>query len=248
MVLVTKEDYISTYNSEWHGRKYAEKHDSWFPVKETPELAGLVGDLTTDGHVQGDPKLRFDFTASDKEDIMLFEQRLDDLFGVTGKIRKNTTNPYSTSYNYGVNSKPLTRILIECGVPTGSKVKTKFGVPQWIREDPECFRAYIERAFTNDGSAFGDNPRITYELSKEVSISENLVGYMESINHLLSKYWGISGSVFQRNKHNQRKDGDSTVGIGLNIRRREAIKKFHNEFNITDQEMSEEISKVAEDR
>ncbi|MFB6199263.1 MAG: hypothetical protein ABEJ83_00160 [Candidatus Nanohaloarchaea archaeon] len=71
---------------------------------------------------------------------------------------------------------------------------------------------------------------------------------METINQLMEKYYGIGGSVFERNTKNQRKDGDQTIGIGLNIRRRDAIKKFHENFNIPDKKMSEQISTVAEDR
>lgn len=248
MALVSEEDYLSTYNSKYYGQKYANKHNNWFPVSRSEELAALVADLTTDGHMQDYPKLRFDFTASDEEKLLDFENRLEELFGVSGTIRENKTNPYSTSYNYGVNSKPLSRVLIECGVPTGSKVKTKFNVPEWIREDENYFRAYIERAFSNDGSAFANNPRITYELRKIEELSENLQKYMETIDRLLDKYYGISGSIFQRSKKNIRKDGYKTVGIGLNIRKRKAIKKFHKNFNITDKEMSEEIHRVAEDR
>lgn len=248
MPLVSKQDYISTYKSEFHGKKYADKYDHWFPVEASPGLAALIGDLTTDGHVQGHPKLRFDFTSASKNNLKMFEQRLLDLFDITGKIRENKTNPYSESFNYGVNSKPLTRILIECGVPTGSKVKTKFNIPKWIKDDKACFKAYIERAFTNDGSAFAGNPRITFELSKEVSISQNLEEYMIEINNLLNQFYGISGSVFRRTKVNERKDGDRTVSIGLNIRHRECIKKFHKNFYITDEDMSEHIRKIAEDR
>ena len=211
-------------------------------------LAGLIGDLTTDGHVQGYDKLRFDFTAADKDELKRFENRLKKLFDVEGKIRENTTNPHSQSFNYGVNSKPLTRVLIECGAPTGSKVKTRFNVPEWILKEKKYFTAYIERAFTNDGSAFSGNPRITFELRKEESISENLRNYMETIDAHLDRYYGISGSIFERCKKNQRKDGDQTVGIGLNIRRRDAIKKFHRNFRITDREMRKHIRKIAEDR
>lgn len=248
MDIVTKSDYISTYKSKQHGVKFANKYEEWFPVKESCQLAGIVGDLTTDGHVQGYDKLRFDFTAGSKDKLLRFEERLKELFSIEGKVRENRTNPYSTSFNYGVNSKPLTRILIECGVPTGNKVKTKFNVPEWIQQDKEYFTAYIERAFTNDGSAFSGNPRITFELRKEKSKKENLRKYMETINQLMEKYYDISGSVFERKRKNQRKDGDQTIGIGLNIRRRDAIKKFHQNFNITDQQMSEHIRKIAEDR
>lgn len=248
MSVVSRKDYISTYKSDFQGEKYANKYEEWFPVEESCLLAGLIGDLTTDGHVQGYDKLRFDFTSSSIEDLERFEDRLKTLFGVKGAVRENKTNPYSTSFNYGVNSKPLTRILIECGVPTGNKVKTRFSVPEWIQKDKAYFTAYVERAFTNDGSAYSGDPRITFELSKEESIKENLRDYMNTINKLLEEYYGISGSVFERRKRNLRKDGDKTVSIGLNIRRRNAIKKFHKYFTITDKDMSEHIRKIAEDR
>ena len=246
MVVVSRKDYINTYKSSYYGEKYAKKYSEWFPVNKSPELAALIGDLTTDGHVQGPDKFRFDFTSKSKKKLKSFEKRLENLFGVTGSIRENRNNPYSESYNYGVNCKPLTRVLIESGAPVGCKVKTCFNVPRWIQNDKKCFSAYIERAFANDGSAFSGNPRITYELRKEQSISENLREYMNTINSLLIQYYGISGSVFERSKINEREDGDKTVGIGLNIRERDAIKKFHKNFNITDKHMSEHIRKIVE--
>lgn len=244
--LVTEKDYLETYKSENHGRKVLKNYREWFPVESSPELAAIVGDLTTDGHVQNYSNLRMDFTASNKDKLRDFRERLENLFGIGGKIRENTTNPYSTSYNLGINSKPLTRVMLVCGVPQGNKVKTKFSIPEWICEERELFKAYVERIFTNDGSAYGENPRITLELYKEKSIADNLEKYMRTLNQYLDRYYGIQGSVFRRNIENQRKDGDVTVPIGLNIRRRDAIKKFHENFRITDKQMAFEIKKAAE--
>lgn len=245
MLVVTEDDYLDTYKSEQHGRKYLRKYKRWFPVEATPELAALVGDLTTDGHVQGKPKLRFDFTASNKEKLESFEDRLVENFGLKGSIRQNRTNQYSVSYNYGVNSKPLTRVLIKSGVPVGNKVKTQFEIPGWIKQNRKCFRSYVERVFGNDGSAYGDNPRITLELYKEVSIAANLEDFMDSLNNRLEQYFDISGSVFKRNKTNLRKDGDRTVAVGLNIRESKSIKNFHSNFDIQEQDMKFEIKKAA---
>jgi len=246
MILVTEKDYLETYSSRKAGKRVLKDYKNWFPVKASSELARLVADLTTDGHVQPYPKLRFDFTSGSKQKLYRFERRLIELFDIEGSIRENTTNPHSKSFNYGVNSKPLTRILILCGVPTGKKVRTEFRIPPWIANRKEFFRAYVERIYANDGSAYGKNPRITLLMHKEERISKNLRSFMRQLNSRLDDYFNISGSVYQRSYRKKRKEGYIAVGIGLNIRSNNAIKKFHEEFSITDLQMASEISKSVD--
>ena len=140
-------DVLNTYKSQYHGIKAIEKYQSWFPLKPSPKLAGVIGDLMGDGHLQGGPKWRVDYTSKYEKELKRFDKEVFILFGVKGKIRKCTTNNYNTK-NLGINNKPLARTLKLIGTPAGAKVFIKFNIPYWILKDKENFRRFISRLFS----------------------------------------------------------------------------------------------------
>lgn len=120
--MIELKDVLQTYISNKAGKKALEKYSYLFPIACNKKLAGIVGDLFSDGHLQGEPKWRIDFTSKNKEELLRFEKEIFSVFGVKGKIRKCTTNKFGTSYNYGVNFKAIARTLFVAGVPAGNKV------------------------------------------------------------------------------------------------------------------------------
>ena len=52
-------------------------------------LAGIVADIMGDGHLQGPPKWRMDYTSKDITELERFNNEIKGLFGYSGKIRKN---------------------------------------------------------------------------------------------------------------------------------------------------------------
>ena len=143
-ILLNFEDVINTYKSKEHGLKALSKYAYWFPLKTSSELAGIVADLMGDGHLQDGKKLRLDYTSKSVTELKRFGNEIYKLFKVKGKIRHCNTNNYGTM-NYGVNCKPLVRVLKLIGVPTGSKVLTKFTIPKWIIQDKALFSRFINR-------------------------------------------------------------------------------------------------------
>ena len=131
-LLLQFEDVLGTYNSKKHGMKALSKYHYWFPLRASPALAGIVADLMGDGHVQGGIKLRLDYTSKSKTELRRFGNELHTLFNIKGKIRDCKTNKYGTM-NYGVNCKPLIRVLKLIGVPSGQKVLTKFSIRELLR-------------------------------------------------------------------------------------------------------------------
>lgn len=72
MILLTKRDVLKTYKSKVAGLKVLEKYDSWFPVYLSPELAGVIGDIMGDGHLQGVSKWRLDYTSKSLDELNRF--------------------------------------------------------------------------------------------------------------------------------------------------------------------------------
>lgn len=132
-------------------------------------MAGVVADLMGDGHLQGAPIWRVDFTSKSIKELKRFEKTINLLFNKKGVIRSCNSNKYGKTYNIGINCSPVSRILLLCGVPQGQKVLTNFIVPKWILSDKECFKKFCQRLFTCEGSILKETdrkPRIRLEMWK----------------------------------------------------------------------------------
>jgi len=171
--ILSYKDFLKTYKTRGYRLKHLEGYASLFPVLASPGLAGIVADLMGDGHLQADPKWRIDFTSKEINELNRFDKEMNFLFNTKGKIRKCTSNKYST-YNLAINSSPISRILFLCGVPSGQKVLTSFSIPKWIIDDKECFRRFCQRLFTCEGSINHDG-RKTPQIRLEMFKSEELI-------------------------------------------------------------------------
>ena len=172
-ILVNKTNFVNSYEIKECGFKAYEKYRCWFPVKPSERLAGIIADLMGDGHIQGNGPWRLDFTSKYKKELLRFENEIYSLFKVKGKIRPCTTNKYST-YNYGVNCKPLIKILEICGAPSGAKVLKSFKISDWIINNKKYYKSFIKRLFLCEGH-LGKN-EIKIEMAKaEYLIKDGIV-------------------------------------------------------------------------
>ena len=246
-LLITYKDLLNLYMNEEIGNLYIRKYKKWFPILGSVELSGIIADLMSDGHLQGKPRWRFDYTYKNEDEKERFEKELISLFNIKGKSRPCTTNKFSKTYNYGVNCKALGRVMYLCGVPTGNKVLKKYSIPKWILDDREFFRRFIQRLFTCEGTVWeGKSPGIRIELWKEVSILKNLAKMLKSISFYLNKHFNIiTTEVFTTKDHNMRKDGAITKPIRMHIKRKASIIKFHNEIGFEDKVKSKKLSRVV---
>ena len=198
--------------------------ENWFPLFPSEKLAELCGFLIGDGHMQPSPRWRIDFTSNNLENLDYVNSLFFDLFGVSGKIRKCSTNLHKT-YNLGVNCKYLTRTLFLCGVPTGAKVEKPFLIPKWIFTNKLFFRSFI-RAYFSSEATVEDCGRIWFEHWK---LEKNILSGITFVNQI-KKGLFFHFSIFASGPYlpvqrNLTKKG-ITQGVKLKIMRRNSFQKY----------------------
>jgi len=244
-VLLNFEDVLNTYKLKERGVKALKNYRYWFPLMPSVGLAGIVADLMGDGHLQGKPNWRLDYTSKYTEELKRFENEVFILFGLKGKIRDCKTNKYNTK-NLGINTKPLGRVLKLIGVPTGAKVLTAFSVPQWILNDKELFSRFVNRLFSCEGCVDVPSKGIELKMYKSLALIENGIKFFEEIKEQLDKYFGIKTTrPFLEGRTNIRKDGIVTKGIRLKIKNRESLVNFRRYVGFEDKEKADKLDKLV---
>ena len=242
-VIIRYRDFLNTYKTRSHRIRHLEEYKKLFPIKSSPLLAGIVGDLICDGHLQGDPKWRLDFTSKNQLELNYFNQRINKLFGVQGKIRDCKTNKFGKTFNLGVNCSPIARIFLLLGVPTGQKVLKKFLIPNWIKNDKECFREFCRRAFTCEGSIMHESrrktPQIRLDLWKKEGIKNNIIF---ELGRYLNRYFNIKSTIKVQKSFNERKDGIITKPTRIYVLG-ESVLRFHEEIRF-DGEKQKKLSNI----
>lgn len=177
-VILRYKEFLETYKTRSYRIKHLEKYKDLFPIKANKTLAGIVADLIGDGHLQGDPIWRIDFTSKSIKELRRFEKEIYSIFQIKGTIRECKSNTFGKTYNIGINCSPIARILYLIGVPNGQKVLKKFDIPLWIKNDKECFRRFCQRLFSCEGTLMNEKdrnfPRIRLEMWKSQKISDVL--------------------------------------------------------------------------
>lgn len=226
-------DFLNTYKTRGYRINHLKKYEKLFPIKSNPLLAGIVADLICDGHLQGNPIWRADFTSKNKKDLYYFNRRLYSLFKIKGKIRKCTSNTFGKSFNLGVNCSPVARILFLCGVPPGQKVLSSFDIPYWIKEDKECFREFCKRSFTCEGGIMHEKnrktPQVRISMWKDEKIIEDGIKFMNSLSEGMKKYFDIQTTITLPKSKCIRKDNIKTTAIKMYICG-VSVKKFYEEI------------------
>lgn len=228
-IIVRYRDLLETYKTRSHRIRHLENYKKFFPLKSSEVLAGIVGDLISDGHLQGDPKWRIDFTSKNIPELNDFERRMNLLFETSGKIRECRTNKFGKTFNLGINCSPIARVLLLSGVPDGQKVLKDFSIPDWIKKDKKCFREFCKRVFSCEGCIMHEPrrklPQIRLELWKAQGIKNSL---MHELASYLNKHFNIKSTLKVQKSFNKRKDGVITRPIRLYIVG-ESIKIFFKE-------------------
>lgn len=245
--LVTFKNVLKTYKSEYAGRRALEKYKWWFPLYPSVKLAGIVADLMSDGHLQRQPKLRLDFTSKYKNELKRFGKEIFSIFKVNGRIRPCTTNKFSETYNYGVNCNPLGRVLVLCGVPRGSKIKTRFNIPSWILSEKKFFKRFVQRMFSCEGTvSLEKQPFIELCMYKSVDLLNDGMNFFSEIKDYLYKYFNIkTTNPFTGTRVNIRKDGIKTKAIRLKIKRRKSIVRFAKFIGFDNREKQQKLQMVV---
>ncbi len=235
-VILRYRDFLTTYKTRGHRIRHLEKYRYLFPIISSPALAGIVGDLIADGHLQGKPFWRIDFTSKNFDDLNSFQNRIKILFNIESKIRECKTNLYSKSFNVGVNCAPIARILFKIGVPSGQKVLSSFRIPEWIKKDSDCFKEFCKHFFACEGTIMHEKTRRFPQIRFEHWKSENLINegekFVKDICFGLEKYFGIKSSVRFPKCQGNRKDGVITKPIRVYILG-ESVLKFSKDVGFS---------------
>ena len=125
-----------------------------------PELARLVADLTSDGHLQiHGHRYISSFYSKDIEEIKSFERRFYNLFKIKGKtyIDKRPIRGSKPVIRYKLFfiSKQASIFLKRIGTPVGNKTESSFLIPDWIYNGNQEFKkAYLRGLYDAEGSIF----------------------------------------------------------------------------------------------
>ena len=224
--LVTKTDFIQSYKYSVFAEYALNKYDSWFPVLPSVELAEVVADLLTDGHIETrliQNHIHYDYTSffsKNNLELERFNKNIYYLFGVKGKIRRWGVRKKGFSTGCIIQNAALSRVLKLCGVPTGSKVNQPYFVPAWIvASGREIKSAFMRRSFTCEGCITRSKGRweIKYSMSKSVNHYENGVIYLNMLKDILKKDFGIKTSNIHIVERHEGKYGNKTVCLRFRI-------------------------------
>lgn len=226
----------------YKSKKYAEECIDYFsellPITQSSDLAGIVANLLTDGHIAAKPiykSKKYDyigFFSDDITDLKSFNDTLERIFNIRGKIRKWGKRYNSSSTGCIIPNARLASVLEHCGVPVGDKVITEYCIPEWIRFGSiPIKRTFLRRSFTCEGSINYDSScrrwEIRYAMHKEKTLLPSAIEYLEQLRDML-KHFGIETSKpYIASDYCRSKDKKNILGLAIKIIRKDSIKNFH---------------------
>jgi hypothetical protein len=246
MKIINFEQVLDTYKCKKSGKNSLSKYKEWFPLYLNPQIAGIVADLMADGHLQKGRFWRMDYCSKSKEELNRLNIEINEVFGYSGAIRPCTTNRYGETYLLAISCQPIGRIMTLCGVPRGAKVLTKFNIPEWIINDKECFRRFIQRLFDCEGCVDFKTIGIELRMNKELSILNDGIKFFETIKENFSKHFNIKTTNPFLGDKSFRKDGKITQSIRMKIRKQSEILKFAKEIRLDTKEKQEKLKKLTD--
>ncbi len=191
-----------------------------------PELARLVADLTSDGHlqIQGHRYIS-SFYSKEINEIQRFNDKFYKLFKIKGKIYEDrrpvgkNPNPI-IRYKIFFISKQVSLFLRDIGTPVGDKTNFPFLIPEWIiKGTKEMKSSYIRGLFDAEGSIFcGKDKRwqMTFKMAKNEEILSTGINFFQQIKDILSEF-NIKSSPINTHKLNIRKNGSQSIILRICI-------------------------------
>lgn len=154
--------------------------------KRSAELAEFIGIMMGDGGISKYQAIVTLHHIDDLEYAAFVANLITKLFKVTPSIRhvlKNSVN------NIIVSRKELVEYLHELGLPIGNKVKQKFDIPEWIKQDQRFSIACLRGLVDTDGCIFTHRYRVkdTQYAYKKLSFTSASEPLRQSVRALLQK-------------------------------------------------------------
>lgn len=198
-----------------------------------PEVARIVGELISDGHMQNDSRYLISFYSKYIDIIRSFEKRMHDIFGVSSWVYQDKRSP---RYKLFIKSKEILQLLEKLGVPAGNKTNQTFLVPKWILNGNSHIKAsFLSGIFDSEGYIYStlNNGRIRWRIGIEFYKNElylnSCINFMEQIKIILSEF-DIPSSPTRFKKGNTRKDGSKSIGVRFEIERK-GFENFYKYVN-----------------
>jgi intein/homing endonuclease len=248
-ILVTRENFIATYENKKLAEFYARKYSYLLPLYATPTLAALVADITGDGHFG---KGIIQFISKDKNRALKFATDFDQIFKYKTQIRRSPSNKNVWECLIGGNT--IYRFFKIIDTPFGNKTNCIFYVPNWIMNGTdEIKRKYLQHLFDCEGSVSlqkRNRIAIKFEMTKEISKKENLYFFLSELKKILKEFDIKTTNIIIRKRTNLRVDGSRSTYLGLEIygtrKNYTNILNFWKEINFVNSIKREKLKRYLE--
>ncbi|MEK6916755.1 MAG: hypothetical protein AABW92_03340 [Nanoarchaeota archaeon] len=199
-----------------------------------PEIARIVAELISDGHMQDDSRYLISFYSKYIDVIKSFEARMLTNFKVNSWIFQDKRSP---RFKLFIKSRETLKLLKKLGVPSGNKTNQKFPVPKWIlKGDRKIKSNFLSGIFDSEGYIYftkiNENHvrwRIGLEFYKNKKLVNSCIEFMEQIRDILVDF-DISSSPTRFKKGNIRKDGSESIGVRFEIEKK-GFNNFYKHIN-----------------
>lgn len=176
---------------EWWER--TGKLNSHFPFHNLPfnkpekseKLAEFIGLMMGDG---GMTERQFTITLHHIDDLeycKFVAKTIEELFGVIPSVRHR---PKFSVNVIVVSRSEMIKYLHELGLPIGNKVKQRFDIPPWIKENREYMIACIRGLVDTDGSVFTHRYRVNGKMYsyKKICFSSSSPPLIKTVHDFLT--------------------------------------------------------------
>ncbi len=218
-------------------------------LKNNPELARLVADLTSDGHLQvkGNRHVA-SFYSKEIYEIEAVRSRFLSLFGLVGNVHVDKRPAKEggrevVRYQVYFCSKAVCVFLKNIGTPIGNKTDNEFLIPDWIMNGAsQTKQSYLKGLYDAEGSIFCGKDgkwQITFKMAKNKSMLSAGTNYFEQIRALLAEF-NIKTSPVNNHKLNVRKDGSESLLLRIAIEKG-SFKNFQEHIGFDHQEKRKKL-------
>ena len=125
--------------------------------RHSARLAELVGILMGDGHVGLYQTTVVTNSETDSQHALFVKALFEDLFRVQARLHYQRNKKACV---ITVSSKSVCRFLTHQGIPQGNKITLGVHIPNWIREKPLYYKAFIRGLFDTDGCVYIDTHHV----------------------------------------------------------------------------------------
>ncbi len=228
---ITLENFLELYKLKAFGINAVNRCNLKFPIIPNENLVRMVSYLTFDGHLSLKQHC-FLYTGKDENSIQPFRKLIMKIFKIDGVLRFKNDGSFGPSCEFRVFNNPITKLLYLAGAPSGNKTLQRFDMPNWISQNKEFTRFYLQVAFDCEGSIWkGKDGRIgiNFTMAKEESILDDAINFLTMMQKLLLDYFGIKSGKITIIDGNTRKDGKRTKFLRFKIST-DSLKKFKREI------------------